>query len=266
MAILSYVERLAVANQQARRAALLAILRELAYPFVLYPEQIENHSPQNVVVRLGDTGPRLVLGAHYDSMPGSTGANDNAASIAILLTFLRDYRRHPPKLPCEIVFFDLEERGNWGSRAYVRRFAAEPILAMINLDICGVGDTILVSPRKNAEEWPMQAALRLVRQQQAVSFRIVEELPLGDQQSFEAVGIPNLSVSILPHDDVPVLLGAVPALRQLQRAETMPVTAETIHNGPRDSITVIEEAAMQAVLEWIDAIVGALSSTSAHAE
>jgi aminopeptidase YwaD len=262
MAILSYVERLAIANQQARRAAVLAILRELEYPFVLYREQIENHYPQNIVVRLGHAGPRLVLGAHYDSVLGSTGANDNAASVAILLTLLRDYRRHPPKLPCEIVFFDLEETGNWGSRVYVRRFAAEPILAMINLDICGVGDTILVGPRKNVEDWPVQAAVGLVRQQQAVSFRIVEELPPGDQRSFEAVGIPNLSVSILPHDDVPLLLEAVPAMRQLQRARHMPVTAETMHNGSRDSIAVIEEAAMQAVLEWIDAIVGALSSTS----
>ena len=92
--------------------------------------------------------------------------------------------------------------------------------------------------------------------------RVGEELPQGDQRSFEAVRIPNLSVSIVPHDDVPLLVAAVPAMRHLQRAETRPVTAETIHNGPRDTIAVIEQAAMQAVPEWIDAMVGALSSTS----
>jgi hypothetical protein len=42
----------------------------------------------------------------------------------------------------------------------------------------------------------------------------------------------------------------------------MPAIAETIHNGPRDSIAVIEEAAMQAVLECVRAMVQVLSHTS----
>jgi aminopeptidase YwaD len=262
MAILSYVERLALTDQQARRATLLAILRELEYPFVLYQEQIEDHYPENIIVRLGHATPRLVLGAHYDSVPGSTGANDNAASVAILLSLLHSYRRHLPSQPCDIAFFDLEENGNWGSRAYVRRFAAEQTLAMINLDVCGVGNTILLGPRKNSQDWPLQRAIQVVVQQQAIPIRIVDQLPPGDEASFEAVGIPNLSVTILPHEDVALLLEAVPAMRQLRQAARLPAIAETIHNGPRDSITVIEETAMQAVLECVRAIVQALPNTS----
>jgi hypothetical protein len=262
MAILSYVERLALTDQQARRAALLSILRELEYPFVLYREQIEDHYPENIIVRFGHATPRLVLGAHYDSVPGSTGANDNAASVAILLRLLHSYRHRPPRLPCDIVFFDLEESGYWGSRAYARRFAVEQVLAMINLDVCGVGNTILLGPRKNCEDWPLQPAVQVLVKQQALPIRIVEQLPPGDDQSFEAVGIPNLSVCILPDDDVALLLEAVPAMRQFRQAARMPAIAETMHNGPRDSIAVIEEAAMQAVLEWTGAVVEALSNTS----
>jgi aminopeptidase YwaD len=261
MAILPYVERLALADQLARRAAVLAILRELEYPFVVQREQIEDRRSENIIVRLGQATPRLVLGAHYDSVPGSTGANDNAAGVAILLSLLRDYRRHPPKLPCEVVFFDLEEAGGWGSRAYVRRFAAEQILAMINLDVCGVGDTVLVGPRQHASDWPLQDAVEVALQQQMLPIRMIDRVPPGDQQSFEAVGIPNLSVSVLPHDDVPLLLEALPAMRQLRPAARMPATAETIHNGPRDSIAAIEEAAMQAALAWIHALIKALADT-----
>jgi hypothetical protein len=260
MAILPYVERLALADQQARRAAVLAILRELEYPCIVQRDQIEDHEPENIVVRLGHSMPRLVLGAHYDSVPGSTGANDNAAGVAILLSLLRDYRLNPPRLPCDIVFFDREEIGGWGSRAYVRRFAADQILAMINLDVCGVGDTILIGPRKNASGWPLQDAIQSVRQL-AVPTRLLEQLPPGDEQSFEAVGIPNLSVSVLPHDDLPLLLEALPAMRQLRRGARMPATAETMHNGPRDSIAAIEEAAMQAVLAWIHVMIQALANT-----
>jgi hypothetical protein len=260
MAILPYVERLALADPPARRAALLEILRELGCACLQQRERIERHTAENIVVRLGPAGPRLVLGAHYDSVPGSTGANDNAAGVAILLSLLRGYRQNPPALPCEIVFFDLEETGGWGSRAYVRRCAAEPILAMVNLDVCGFGDTILVGPRKNAADWPLQPALQQIAQQ-APPFQIVDQLPPGDEQSFEAAGIPNLAVTSLPHDDVPLLLAAVPALRQLRPAARMPAVAETIHNGPRDSLAAIEEPAMHAVLEWIGAFVQALAST-----
>ena len=262
MAILSYVERLALIEQQARRAALLAILREQEHPFALYREQIQDLSPENIIVRLADAAPRLVLGAHYDSVPGSSGANHTAASVAILLSLLRGYRRRSPSLPCDIGFFDLEERGNWGSRAYVRRLAAEQTLAMINLDVCGVGNTILLGPRENSADWPLQRAIQVLVQQQAIPIRIVEQLPPGDEASFEAVGMPNVSLTILAHEDVPLLLEAVPAMRQLRQAARMPAIAETIHNGLRDSIAVIEEAAIQAVLECVRALVQALSNTS----
>lgn len=259
MTILSYVERMAVADQQARRATLLAILRELQAPFVVYREEIDDHCLENIVVRLGQATPRLVLGAHYDSVPGSTGANDNAAGVAILLSLLRGYRDCPPGLPCDIVFFDREESGRWGSRAYVRRFAAEQTLAMINLDVCGVGNTLLLGPRKNSEEWPLQDAIQAILRQLAVPIRIVEQLPPGDEASFEAVGIPNLSLTVLPGEDIPLLLEAVPAMRQLRQAARMPAIAETIHNGPRDSIAVIEETAMQAGLDCVCALVQALA-------
>ena len=83
----------------------------------------------------------------------------------------------------------------------------------------------------------------------------------GSAPEAEAAGIPNLAVTILPRDDVPLLLAAAPALRQLRPAARMPAIAETIHNGPRDSIAAIEEPAMQAVLGWVDAFVQALSET-----
>nr|NIR79831.1 M28 family peptidase [Gemmatimonadota bacterium]NIU36872.1 M28 family peptidase [Gemmatimonadota bacterium]NIV83794.1 M28 family peptidase [Gemmatimonadota bacterium]NIW65466.1 M28 family peptidase [Gemmatimonadota bacterium] len=37
----------------------------------------------NLVVDSEATGPPLVVGAHYDTVPGSPGANDNATGIAV---------------------------------------------------------------------------------------------------------------------------------------------------------------------------------------
>ncbi|KAB8140058.1 Zn-dependent exopeptidase M28 [Chloroflexia bacterium SDU3-3] len=257
--ILPFVQRLAVPDPATRRGALLAILRELGVPVLRYCDEIAGRTPENIVVRLGQGAPRLVLAAHYDSAPGSSGANDNAAGVAILLSLLREYRQHPPALPCDIVFFDLEEAGGWGSRAYVERFATEHILAMLNLDVCGFGDTILLGPRHSCEEWPLQAAVDTAVQRGAGRVRVVRHLPLGDDASFAAVGIPSLSVTIAPEADVEPLLEAVPLMRQLRPAARMPAVAETIHNGPRDSVDVVEEAAMQAVRACVRGMVAVLS-------
>lgn len=260
--ILPFAQRLALADPAARRAALLAILRALGVPVLRYRDEIAGRTPENIVVRLGRGAPRLVLAAHYDSAPGSSGANDNAAGVAILLSLLREYRQHPPALPCDIVFFDLEEAGGWGSRAYVERFAAAHILAMLNLDVCGVGDTILIGPCHSCEEWPLQAAVDAAVQRGAGRVRVVRHLPLGDDASFAAVGIPSLSVTIAPEADVEPLLAAVPAMRQLRPAGQMPAIAETIHSGPRDTVDVVEESAMQAVRACVRGMVAALSATS----
>ncbi len=53
MDLLPYLGRIAVADQQDRRNALLAILRELDCPFVLYREQVAEHRPENKILWCG---------------------------------------------------------------------------------------------------------------------------------------------------------------------------------------------------------------------
>src|SRR5262249_28098602 len=137
MGLLDDLRRLAVADQTARRDAVLALLREIDVPFTLSRQRLGPHRPENIAVAFQQqVGPRLVVGAHYDSVPGSTGANDNGAGVVVLLCWLRQALAHPPRIPLEVVFFDLEERGQLGSRAYLEQVGSDNVLAMINLDIC----------------------------------------------------------------------------------------------------------------------------------
>lgn len=260
MQFLPHLERIAVADQVARRDALLAILRELDCPFTLRREQRGNHWPENVIVRFQPhAAQRFVIGAHYDSVPGSTGANDNAAAVCVLLNLLNLYGLVPPTLPLDIVFFDLEEVGSIGSQAYLEQVGAASVRAMINLEVCGVGDTILVGPRAHATTAPLGQAVQSVVQQPEHRSQIVDQLPPGDDWTFEDAGIPNVAVSIAPAQDVPVLLDAVAAMRQRRQPRRMPAMMETIHNRSRDTLAVIEESAMQQVFQWIVAVIQQLS-------
>jgi aminopeptidase YwaD len=256
MAFLAYLERLAVADQFARRDALLAILRELDSPFTLYREHCGGYRPENVVVRLHPhASQRLVIGAHYDSVPTSTGANDNAAAVCVVLGLLQVYLLTPPALPLDLVFFDLEEVGRRGSQAYLEQIGSSSIRAMINLDVCGVGDTILVGPRTHATTGPIGHAVQAVVSQAEYRSQIVDHLPPGDDWSFEQAGIPNVAVSIAPAEDVPVFLEAVDAMRLRQRPLRAPAIMETMHNRSRDTLAVVEEGAMQQVFRWTAAVV-----------
>lgn len=251
MSLMENLHRIASADQQARRHALIEILREMGCPFELYHDRLHKRQTQNIVVPFHRDNPRLVIGAHYDSVPGSTGANDNAAGVCILLDVLRRYLDQPPPMPIDIVFFDLEECGFRGSRAYLNRFSPGRVRAFLNLDICGVGDTITLAPRAHVTAGPLHSPILRVEQSGRHFIRVIDQLPINDAWPFEQAGVPNVTACILPYDEVEQMVEYIRAMETYQWLDTIPSVMETMHHGALDSIDIIEEGAMQAVLAWV---------------
>ena len=88
------------------------------------------------------SSPPLLIGAHYDGVPGSPAADDNATGIAVLLELARTFATEPTRYPIRFVAFDLEERGLIGSRAYATmlRQQEQPLRLMISLEMLGYCD------------------------------------------------------------------------------------------------------------------------------
>lgn len=66
-----------------------------------------------------------VVGAHYDTVPGTPGADDNASAVAVMLEVARRLRHAGLKVPVLFAAFTLEEppaylTGHQGSRIFVR--------------------------------------------------------------------------------------------------------------------------------------------------
>jgi Zn-dependent M28 family amino/carboxypeptidase len=88
---------------------------------------------------------RIVLaGAHYDSVRGSPGANDNASGVAGLLEIARQLRGAEPACSLKLVAFVNEEppfffTRQMGSSVYARaaRARAEDIRVMFSLEMLG---------------------------------------------------------------------------------------------------------------------------------
>jgi hypothetical protein len=85
-----------------------------------------------------------VVGAHYDTVPGTPGADDNASAVAVMLELAGRLRHARLKVPVLFVAFTLEEppaylTGHQGSRVFVRRCQSkgDQILGAIILEMVG---------------------------------------------------------------------------------------------------------------------------------
>jgi len=104
--------------------------------------QWEGKTYKNIVAeKKGRASPErvFILGAHYDTVPGSPGADDNASAVAVLLEIARNIQSVSLGGTVRLIAFSLEEYNNVGSAHYVERLKGEKeeILGMISLEMVG---------------------------------------------------------------------------------------------------------------------------------
>jgi len=102
----------------------------------------EGKSYKNIVAEKKDVGSPeriFILGAHYDTVPGSPGADDNASAIAVLLEVARNIQKVNLGSTIRLIAFNLEEYGYIGSTYYAERARGEgeKIIGMISLEMVG---------------------------------------------------------------------------------------------------------------------------------
>jgi Zn-dependent M28 family amino/carboxypeptidase len=98
-----------------------------------------------VTIRGRDLASEIVLaGAHYDTVAGSPGADDNASGVAALLELGRELARAEPRRTLRLAAFVNEEPpffffGDMGSKVYARaaRRRGDDIRIMLSLEMLG---------------------------------------------------------------------------------------------------------------------------------
>jgi peptidase M28-like protein len=153
----AYVQQLAGAigernlfrYQQLVAAAeyLRATLASFGYEVRRHRYQVSGHPCENLEAEVrGTDRPEdiLLIGAHYDSIQGSPGANDNATGVAATLALARAFAKTRPLRTVRFVAFTNEEppffqSRDMGSRTYARRSRerGEKIALMLSLETIG---------------------------------------------------------------------------------------------------------------------------------
>lgn len=104
----------------------------------------------------------VIIGAHYDTAPGTPGANDNASGVAVLFALAAEAQRGPPPArTLRFVAFTNEEppffdTNDMGSRRYAARVKArnENVVAMISLETLGCYSDV-----EGSQEYPFPFGL-----------------------------------------------------------------------------------------------------------
>ena len=95
---------------------------------------------ENLIVRFpGKVRQKIVVGAHYDSWDLGQGSIDNGLGTAILLEVARLLGLYSRQnyYGVDLVWFNGEELGLFGSKKYMEQHGSEEIAAMINMDMTG---------------------------------------------------------------------------------------------------------------------------------
>lgn len=112
-----------------------------------------NQTHQNLILNLNGVEDSkldpILIGAHYDAVPGTPGADDNGTGVVVLLELARFLAQNPLKYPVRLVAFDLEEYGLLGSTAYAKSLKEnqQKLRLMLSLEMLGYCDRTANSQR-----------------------------------------------------------------------------------------------------------------------
>lgn len=147
-------------NLAAASKFLQKSFRNLGYEVTLQTYSVDGLSAENIIAEkkgVARVSEILIIGAHYDSVVGCPGADDNASGVAVLLELARIHAKSNFSRTVRFVAFTLEEppyfQTRWmGSRRYAKsvKEKKEKIVGMICLESLGY-----FSDEKNSQSFPL---------------------------------------------------------------------------------------------------------------
>lgn len=250
-------------DNDAREAAVARYLEARGVAFARRRFASFEGTGENFAVDVGSGDRILVLVAHHDAVPGSPGANDNAAAVGILLHLLERLPRIvPPHLRVRLLFTAAEELGYLGARAWVRSEPLRGIAGVLSLELCGIGDSLAVWDAPDGAGPPflqqVTGALESLGHRRDEGYHVVGRIPVfgSDHRAFAGAGIPAYGLTTVPLREADALREFVfrPMRSVFRHFVRRPVPFDTYHTS-RDGLDTLDPAALDRVVQALEAIV-----------
>ena len=243
-----------ISGSSDRKGSIMGILSQMGAQFEI--QQFED--VENVVVSFNPSNKRLVIGAHWDADEGSDGANDNASGCSVLLHTIEAVLAQPTfSKSVDFVFFGEEEKGGIGASRYIQFIGKENISAMVNADVCGFGDNILLNDKGNVSN-PLFFGLMDETLLTKHNVQLPRFLPQGDDCIFEWSGIPSVSICTAERNAFTVfseiahkIATEQPITEKDQEALMGLDVVKTMHGGEFDNISYLSGEAVKKVANYL---------------
>jgi hypothetical protein len=252
-------------DNAAREAAVARYLTARGVPFSRHRFSTFEGRGENFAVDVGGGDRALVLVAHHDAVLASPGANDNAASVAILLVLLERLAAAPPsRLRVRLLFPACEEIGYLGARAYVRATPIDGIVGVLSLELCGIGDTPAIWDAVGETPFlkTVRGAFESLGRRADESYHVVGKIPVfgSDHRAFADAGVPAYGLSVVPSAAADALREFVlsPVKSAISAVHRRPVPFDTYHTR-RDALATLDGAALDMVVQSLERVVEAVN-------
>ena len=239
------LERLSLRELAQRREALGGVLLS---ENIKFSREEDNGIVNFLFSSEGADSQNFLFSAHYDNYRDSPGANDNMAAACILIDLCHELNSR--NIRADFLLADGEETGHSGAEFFARSHEIKKYGGIINLDLCGYGDVIVINGKLKKF-----TDRKILKKHDAET---VKYLPESDDVIFRKCRVPVISVSIVPKWDVQYLkalalfgdglLGRPPEFHMILSQMEI---AQTFHNGSKDSPEFVDEAAMKKIHDFI---------------
>jgi hypothetical protein len=225
--------------------------------------------------------PAFALMAHYDSVPASPGAADDAASVSAALEMVRALRAegHQPQRDVMVILTDGEEAGLLGARAFFEQDpAAKHIGFAINMETRGGGGRVNMFQTGDGGGATIEAFARDTPRPEATSLAgfIYQHMPYDtDFTVAKLAGLPGLNYAFIGRQfdyhspsSTPDALDqgslqdfgeqVLPVVRDLANAQTLPAKTPDLVYGsaPGRPLIVYEPSVGWLLLAVAAALIG----------
>lgn len=219
-------------------------LKHEVRPFTFRPEAGEGH---NVIITLGEGDRDILLTAHYDAkrLADGTlvdGVVDNAASVVALARAAMLLRGGLENHRLRIIFFDQEELGLLGAKAYAASEDGKRVAAVFNFDINAYGDTPFYALAHQPEGAFLNDVVEAGCKAANERCRPFEVYPSSDHQAFWLRYAPATSFSRLPKEEVDDLEAFMLESRKASLNEAPPPRILSLIHTPDDTMAAVEPA------------------------
>jgi aminopeptidase S len=244
---------------EGRRAAIRRRLDALGIAWHDAPFKADGQDGVNLLADVSGAAdaPLLLIGAHSDQVTKGQGATDNASGSATVLALAQRLKDKPlANHRVAVAFWDLEEKGLLGSKAFVAAKDSPKPALYVNFDVFGWGDTVwLMSPQADS---PLVRASADAARAQGLALTSGDKYPPTDHLPFLEAGWPAVSYSMVGQDEIKLILDMYDG----KQTTTVPRVMQVIHSD-QDTLAQIDAA---ATARGVDAVEAALRAWDAGSE